>query len=302
MSNVPPPPPPGAPVPPPPPAVDLPPSAAAYDPAPTRAVPTPRETIAEGGPSNLKIFAAECVGTCVLMIVGPGSAILASDVIGPAGVALAFGFVLLAMAYSIGHVSGCHINPAVTLAFFLTRKVTLMQSAYYWIAQFVGALIGGLILYIASDTGDLDTTGVFAANGWGEKINSSFGLGSTIVVEIFFTALLIFVVLSTTTKGYPIGFGGLAAGITLGMIHLVTIPVDNTSVNPARSFGAAIFGGGDALGQLWAFIIWPLVGAVVGVVVWLLVHEQRLEDTVFGGQSGLAAARDKAAGAAQRFP
>ena len=104
--------------------------------------------------------------------------------------------------------------------------------------------------------------------------------------------------LSTTTKGYPVGFGGLAAGLTLGMIHLATIPVDNTSVNPARSFGTAVFGGTDALVQLWVFIIFPLVGAVLGVLVWLLVHEERLEDTMFGGQAGLVAARDKAAGVA----
>ena len=107
--------------------------------------------------------------------------------------------------------------------------------------------------------------------------------------------------LSTTTKGYPVGFGGLAAGLTLGMIHLATIPVDNTSVNPARSFGTAVFGGtGTTLSQLWVFIIFPLVGAVLGVLVWLLVHEERLEDTMFGGQAGLVAARNKAAGVAGR--
>ena len=106
-----------------------------------------------------------------------------------------------------------------------------------------------------------------------------FGLGAAIVVEIFFTALLIFVVLSTTTKGYPVGFGGIAAGLTLAMIHLATIPVDNTSVNPARSIGTAIFAGGTHIGQLWVFIIFPLVGAVLGVLVWLLVHDENLEST-----------------------
>jgi aquaporin Z len=154
---------------------------------------------------------------------------------------------------------------------------------YYWVAQFIGATVGGLLIYIISKNGDLDQTGVFAANGWGSKINSSFGLGSTVVVEIFFTALLIFVVLSTTTSGYPTGFGGVAAGLTLAMIHLVTIPVDNTSVNPARSFGAAIYSGTDALTQLWAFIIFPLIGAVLGVMLWLVVHDARLEDTLFRG-------------------
>ena len=256
--------------------------------------------MAVAGPANLKIFAAEATGTCVLMIIGPGSAIIASNVIGTFGVAFAFGLALLGMAYTIGHVSGCHINPAVTLGFWITRKITIAQSVFYWVAQFVGAFIGGLIIFIVSDAGDLDQTGIFAANGWGADIGSNFGLGSTIVVEIFFTALLIFVVLSTTTKGYPVGFGGLAAGLTLAMIHLATIPVDNTSVNPARSFGTAIFSSWDAMAQLWAFIVFPLIGAVLGVLVWLLVHEERLEETMFGGQQGLIAARNRAAGAAGR--
>ena len=109
------------------------------------------------------------------------------------------------------------------------------------------------------------------------KIHSQFGLGSTIVVEIVFTALLVFVVLSTTTVGYPTGFGGLAAGLALAMIHLATIPVDNTSVNPARSFGAAIYAGSDAMSQLWAFFVFPLIGAAVGFAVWFVVHDTRLE-------------------------
>lgn len=275
-------------------------SAAAYDPAPTEAVAAPRAPIAAVAPTNLKIFGAEAVGTAVLMVVGPGSAILAADAIGALGVALAFGLALLTMAYTIGHVSGCHINPAVTLAFWLTRKVSLVQAVAYWIAQAVGAVIGGLLLYLISDTGDLDKTGVFAANGWGDKIGSPFGMGAAIAVEIVFTALLIFVVLATTTKGYPVGFGGIAAGLTLAMIHLATIPVDNTSVNPARSLGAAVFAGSDALGQLWVFIVFPLLGAIVGVFAWLLVHDDNLESTMFGSQRGLLSARDRAARAAHQ--
>lgn len=231
------------------------------------------------GSSVARASIAEGVGTAILMLVGPGSAILAVDVIGPAGVALAFGFVLLAMAYSIGHVSGAHINPAVTLAMVVAKKISLTRAVFYWIAQTVGALIGGLMLFIVTEGGDLDRTGVFAANGWGNKIGSPFGLGSVAVVEVVFTALLIFVVLSTTTDGHPAGFGGISAGLTLGMIHLATIPVDNTSVNPARSIGAAVFGGSDALGQLWAFVVWPAGGAVVGAAIWGLVHDNRLDAT-----------------------
>lgn len=303
MSNVPPPPPPGpAPMPPSgqPGRTAQPQSGPAYDPAPTAPVSSPRETIAAGGPSNLKIFAAESVGTAVLMIIGPGSAILAADAMGALGVALAFGLALLAMAYTIGHISGCHINPAVTLAFWLSRKITRTQAGFYWLAQLTGAVVGGLILFVVTSGGDNDKTGVFASNGWGDTINSPFGLGAAIVVEVIFTALLIFVVLSTTTKGYPVGFGGIAAGLTLAMIHLATIPVDNTSVNPARSLGAALFAGWDHIAQLWVFIVFPLVGAVLGVLIWLLVHEERLEDTVFGGQPALVSARDSATGVANQ--
>lgn len=279
----------------------IPESAAAYDPAPSRAPDRPVETIATADTSGLKLFSAELVGTAVLMIVGPGSAVLAADSIGVFGVALAFGFALLTMAYTIGHVSGCHINPAVTLAFVMTRKVSLVQAGYYWAAQLIGAIVGGFLIYAIADWGDIDKTGgIFAANGWGDEIGSPYGLGSAIVVEIVFTALLIFVVLATTTRGYPVGFGGLAAGLTLGMIHLATIPVDNTSVNPARSLGAAVFSGSDALKQLWAFIVFPMIGAVVGVFVWLMVHEERLEDSMFGRQSALVNARDRAAEATRR--
>ncbi len=224
---------------------------------------------------NARIFGAEIIGTFVLMIIGPGSAIIAADKIGAYGVAFAFGLALLAMAYTIGHVSGCHINPAMTLGFVLAKKITAMEAAYYWLAQVGGAILGGLVLYVITEGGDLDQTGVFAANGWGEKIGSSFGMGSAILVEVIFTALLIFVVLSTTTEGYPGGFGGLAVGLTLTMIHLATIPVDNTSVNPARSLGAALFSGADALSQLWVFIVFPLVGAVLGVLAWMAIHDHK---------------------------
>lgn len=285
----------------------IPPSSAAYDPAPS-AVVVPTQTIAEAGPPKLRVFAAEAVGTGVLMLIGPGSAVLAVDKIGLYGVAFAFGLALLIMAYTIGHVSGCHINPAVTLSFWLTRKITGVQAAYYWVAQVVGAVVGGLAIFIISKNGDLDQTTngaghqIFAANGWGTKIGSPFGIGSAITVEILFTALLVFVVLATTTKGYPVGFGGVAVGLTLTAIHLATIPVDNTSVNPARSLGAAVFSGGDALSQLWVFIIFPLIGAGLGVLAWLLVHEDRLESSVVGDQTALLAARDRAAGIATQAP
>lgn len=221
--------------------------------------------------SNSRIAAAEFVGTAVLVLVGPGSAILAVDAIGILGVSLAFGFALAIMAYAIGGVSGCHINPAVTIGLALAGKIEKAKVGVYIVAQAVGAVIGGLILWLISEQGDLDKTGVFASNGWGDTIGSPFGLGSTIIVEIVFTALLVFVVLTTTTKGFTPTMGGLTAGLTLAAIHLVTIPVDNTSVNPARSLGAAVWGGSDHLGQLWAFIVFPIIGAAVGMGIWKVV-------------------------------
>ncbi len=222
--------------------------------------------------SQARPLVAEGIGTMILVLVGPGSAVLAADAMGTLGVALAFGFVLLAMAYAIGHVSGCHINPAVTLGFLLSKKIDTVTAIGYMIAQVIGAVVGGLLLYLVTESGDLDKTGVFAANGWGDQISSPFGIGSVIVVEIVFTALLVFVVLSTTTDGFPSGFGGIAAGLTLAMIHIATIPVDNTSVNPARSIGMGVFAGSDAAKQLWAFVVFPLIGGAVGWLAHQLLH------------------------------
>jgi len=226
------------------------------------------------------VAAAEFIGTAVLVMLGPGSAILAGDKIGNLGIALAFGFALLVMAYVIGPISGCHINPAITLGMWLTRKVTLRHAVYAWVAQVLGGIFGAAVIYgVASGRDGWERDG-FASNGWDRDGFS--GLGSAIVVEIVFTALFVFIVLSTTGRRFAPGFGGLTAGITLAVIHLVTIPVDNTSVNPARSLATAVFADTDpnALGQLWAFIIFPLIGSVVGVFVWLLIDESTLESTM----------------------
>lgn len=236
------------------------------------------DTLTSPLPAAYRPYVAEGIGTMMLMIVGPGTAIMASDAMGTLGVALAFGLVLLAMAYTIGHVSGCHINPAVTLGFWLAKKIDTTTASMYVVSQAVGALVGGLVLYVVTEGGDLDNTGVFAANGWGDTLGTPFGLGAVVIVEIVFTALLVFVVLGTTTEGYPVGFGGLAAGLTLAMIHLATIPVDNTSVNPARSLGAAVFAGSDHLAQLWAFIVFPLIGGAAGWGAHVLLHGNRTPD------------------------
>lgn len=242
---------------------------------------------------HARILGAETVGTAVLMLGGPGSAILAGDRIGTLGVALAFGFSLMIMAYVIGPVSGCHINPAVTLGFLLTRKIDLARAVFSWIGQVLGAAIGGGIILGIAGGQDAFQRGSFAGNRWTVPGVGGYGLGATIVVEVVFTALLVVVVLATTGKKFAVGFGGLTAGITLALIHMVTIPVDNTSVNPARSFGSAIYAtlDSDVLEQLWAFVLFPLVGAVLGVVVWLMIDEARLESTELF-TPGLAAARD----------
>jgi len=243
------------------------------------------------GPKLGRVFAAELVGTAVLMIGGPGTAILAGEAVGTLGIAIAFGLSLLIMAYVIGPISGCHINPAVTLGLFLAKKVSGAHAIFSVLGQIVGDTLGGaLVLGIASGRDDFER-GAFASNRWSGQFA---GLGSTIVVEVVLTALLVLVVLATSTPKFAAGFQGLVAGLTLMLIHLISIPVDNTSVNPARSFGAAIYArlNSDALEQLWAFIVFPLVGAVVGVIVWLIIDDSRLESTMLAGVPGLIDARD----------
>jgi aquaporin Z len=241
--------------------------------------------------NNGRILAAELVGTAVLMLGGPGTAILAGDNVGQLGIALAFGLSLLVMAYVIGPVSGCHINPAVTLGLLLTRKINGAHAVFAVIGQVIGSIVGVVIVYgIASGQDDYQR-GQFAANLWSGKY---FGLGSTMVVEVVLTALLVMVVLATTTRRMAPGMGGLVAGLTLTLIHLVSIQVDNTSVNPVRSFATALFADTDteALQQLWAFIVFPLIGAVVGVIVWLIIDDARLESTMLADVPGAMATRN----------
>jgi aquaporin Z len=246
--------------------------------------------------NNARILGAEAFGTAVLMMGGPGTAVLM-----PAGdakvlaVSLGFGFSLLIMAYAIGPISGSHINPAVTLGMWLARKVNGAHAFFAVIGQVLGAAIGGFIIWGIARGVDGFDRGSFASNGFKEHSPGGYGLGSAIVVEIVFTAVFVAVLLFTTSRKFSVGFGGLVAGITLTLIHLVTIPVDNTSVNPARSFGAAIFAdsSSDALQQLWAFIVFPLIGAALGVFLWLMLDDTRLEDTLLD-VAPLRAVRDLA--------
>ena len=217
---------------------------------------------------NIRILTAETLGTFVLMVGGVGSAVLAGGDIGFYGVAFAFGLSLLIMAYTIGPISGCHINPAVTLGMVIAGKTKAADAPAYIVGQLIGAALGGLAIFaIASGVDSFDAKNNFGANGFDDFSPAGYNLGAAAVAEIILTALLVVVVVGTTRSDFVAGFGPVAAGLTLTLIHLVSIPVSNTSVNPARSFGAAIFAGSDALEQLWAFIVFPLIGGALGTLV-----------------------------------
>ena len=216
-------------------------------------------------------YFAEFVGTFVLVLGGCGAAVLAGDKIGFLGVALAFGLSLLAMVYTIGHVSGCHINPAVTLGLFITRKMERRYLLGYWIAQILGAVVAAAcLLAIAKGTPNGYDPALlgFAANGFGEHSPGHYGLMAAAVTEVILTFFLVLTVIGATDLKAPVGFAGIPIGLVLTLIHLVGIPVTNTSVNPARSIGPALFVGGWALQQLWLFIVAPLVGSVLAAAVY----------------------------------
>lgn len=225
----------------------------------------------------IKRGAAELFGTAVLVIGGCGTAVLAGKVVGVLGIAIAFGLTVLTMAYAIGNISGCHINPAITLGMWLTGKVDAVTAMVHWVAQFIGGAIGGLVIYIVASGKDGfsigDAPGAFATNGFKELSPDGYSLLAVIVLELILTAVFMFVVLQTTNDSFPKGFGGIAAGLTLTLIHLIAIPVSNTSVNPARSLGVALFNLG-ALKQVWVFLLVPFLGAVVGSAIYLFFNSE----------------------------
>ena len=223
-----------------------------------------------------RIALAEGIGTLILVVGGPGTAILATGgffttgSVGILGVALAFGLSLLCAAYAIGSISGCHINPAVTAGLWVMGKTKTGDVPFYMGGQVIGGLVGaGIIFVIANSHAGFDAKATgFASNGYGSHSPGLFKLPAVMLMEVVFTALFIFVIASTSRKSMSPGFTGIAVGLMLTVIHLVTIPVDNTSVNPARSIATAVFQHGWALGQLWVFIIFPLIGGVLGGLLW----------------------------------
>lgn len=213
---------------------------------------------------------AEFIGTFWLVLGGCGTAVLAAGFpkvgVGLLGVALAFGLTLLTMAYAIGHISGCHINPAVTVGLFSGGKFPASEVIPYIIAQVLGAILASTVLYvIASGAEGFSLSAGFAANGYGEHSPGGYPLSSALVCEVVMTFIFLFVIMGALDKRvYPIGFAPIPIGLVLTLIHLISIPVTNTSVNPARSTGPAIFVGGWALEQLWLFWVAPIVGGALG--------------------------------------
>lgn len=217
---------------------------------------------------------AEFLGTFWLVFGGCGSAVLAAKVvsdgtinmgIGFVGVALAFGLTVVTGAYAVGHISGGHFNPAVTLGCAVAKRVEWAAVVPYWIAQVVGGAVAGGVLFVIANGKDgfSASESGFATNGYGEHSPDGYSLAAVIVAEVVLTAVFLWVILGVTSKKAPAGFAPLAIGLTLTLIHLISIPVSNTSVNPARSLGVAWYAGGDALSQVWVFILAPLVGAAI---------------------------------------
>jgi aquaporin Z len=221
-------------------------------------------------------LAAEFVGTFWLVLGGCGSAVLAAAFpelgIGLLGVSLAFGLTVLTMAFAIGHISGCHLNPAVSVGLWLGGRFEAKELPGYVTAQVLGAIAAGGILYlIASGQAGFSTAGGFASNGYGEHSPGGYSLFAALVTEIVMTAMFLVIIMGATDKRAPQGFAPIAIGLALTLIHLISIPVTNTSVNPARSTGVAVFVGGWAISQLWLFWIAPIVGAGVGAYVYRLI-------------------------------
>ena len=218
----------------------------------------------------MKKYWAEMIGTMVLVLMGCGSAVIAGSHIGYAGISVAFGLSVLAMVYAIGPISGCHINPAITVAMLVARKISGKDAIFYIIFQCVGAIIGAAILWaIASGLSgfSLDSNGL-GQNGFGDNSPSGYSMFACFIAEVVLTFIFLFAIFGATHRDAPKGFAGVAIGLTLTLIHLVGIPITGTSVNPARSLGPAVFVGGDALTQLWLFIVAPIIGGIIAALIW----------------------------------
>jgi aquaporin Z len=224
----------------------------------------------------MKKYVAELVGTFALVLVGCGSAVIAGEHIGFLGISFAFGLTVLAMVYAIGNISGCHINPAISVAMLTAGKMHWKDTIFYIIAQCIGAIIAaGILLAIAKGipSYSLSVNGL-GQNGFGVHSPGGYSLATCFLAEIVFTALFLFVIFGSTSKDAPKGFAGLSIGMSLVLIHIVCIPITGTSVNPARSLGPAVFVGDGAISQLWLFWVAPLIGGIIAAVLWKYVFEK----------------------------
>jgi aquaporin Z len=234
-------------------------------------IPNPPPAVPEISP--MKKYVAELIGTMILVLMGCGSAVIAGYYIGNVGVAFAFGIAVLAMVYAIGSVSGCHINPAITISMLVAGKISIKDTIFYVVFQCIGAIIGAGILYaIASGNKSysLVANSLSTSSGLGANTYSTYSLASVLIAEIVLTFIFVLVVHGSTHERVPKGFAGIAIGFTLVMIHIVAIPIDGTSVNPARSLGPAVFVGGTPLSQLWVFWVAPIIGGIIAAIVWKL--------------------------------
>jgi len=226
----------------------------------------------------MKKLTAEFIGTFWLVLGGCGSAVLAAGFpelgIGFVGVSLAFGLTVVTMAYAIGHISGCHLNPAVSIGLWMGGRFEGKDVFPYIISQVMGGIAGGLILYLIASGKPGFEVGGFASNGFGEHSPGGYGLISALVTEVVMTFIFLFVILGVTHSKAPRGFAGLAIGLCLTLIHLISIPITNTSVNPARSTSQALIAGGWAIDQLWLFWVAPIVGAILAGIVYKILSPE----------------------------
>ena len=228
----------------------------------------------------MKQYGAEFVGTFWLVLGGCGSAVLAAAFpnvgIGLLGVALAFGLTVLTMAYAIGPISGCHLNPAVSIGLWAGGRFPANRLVAYIVAQVLGGIVAGAILFIiASGKTGFDVSAGFACNGYAEHSPGGYSLLAGLLTEVVMTLMFLVVILGATDKQAPSGFAPIPIGLALTLIHLISIPVTNTSVNPARSTGVALFAGGWALAQLWLFWVAPIIGAIIGGIVYRFLAGER---------------------------
>jgi aquaporin Z len=224
----------------------------------------------------MKKYGAEFIGTFWLVLGGCGSAVIAAafpDVgIGLLGVSLAFGLTVMTMAFAIGHISGCHLNPAVSIGLYVGGRFEAKELAPYIIAQVLGGIAAGGVLYlIASGKAGFDVTAGFASNGYGTHSPGGYSLFAAFITEVVMTLMFLIIILGATDKRAPQGFAPIAIGLGLTLIHLISIPVTNTSVNPARSTGVALYVGGWAISQLWLFWVAPIIGAALGGIVYRIL-------------------------------